>query len=264
MPGLFAPADKGSRFYVRQESVPTGMHVAPRRKAAISTPEHPPPQAKIDLCRQADRVMTERYGPPRVIVDTNLDVVAYGNERTLFAPDIPNEKLMELAKNAQPAALRDAIRTAARTGQSAEAAPVTMKSITSGEISIKVTPLSARDSRMPTDIVLAQDNVLCANQFGLRAEVLAKKHAIANLDIRGHQFAAFQHLAMAYGYDLTFLRFLLCGIGDEDTVAGALFPDPFHYDSVVQGSNIHEPVSLHWLSNWNSRHRDGQLVLIAW
>jgi two-component system CheB/CheR fusion protein len=143
-PGLFAPIDKGSRLYVSQESarhsVPTGLHVRPRREAAARTPEHPRAQAKIDLCRQADRVMTERYGPPRVIVDTNLDVVAYGNDRPPFAPDISNEELIELAKSAQPAALRDAIRAAARTGQSAETAPVTMAGIPSG-ISMKVTPL---------------------------------------------------------------------------------------------------------------------------
>lgn len=148
-PGLFAPVDRGSRLYVRQDaarhSEPTrGMHVEPRREAAIRPPQQTRSQDRVDLCRQADRVMAERYGAPRVIVDTNLDVVAYGNERAPFAADIPNEKLLELAKNAQPAALRDAIRTAARTGQSAEIERVKLENIGSSEISIKITPLRGR------------------------------------------------------------------------------------------------------------------------
>lgn len=148
-PGLFAPVDKGSRLYVRQDparnSVPTrGMHVEPRREAAIRPPQQTRPQDKIDLCRQADRMMAERYAPPRVIVDTNLDLVAHGNERAPLAPDIANEKLLELAKNAQPAALKDAVRTAARTGQPAEIERMKVEGIGSGEISIKVTPLRGR------------------------------------------------------------------------------------------------------------------------
>ncbi|HXS98436.1 MAG TPA: chemotaxis protein CheB [Candidatus Limnocylindrales bacterium] len=144
-PGLFATVDRASRLYVRQDAA---RHFVPvsavhHREAAMPAPQRPRPQAKIDLCRQADRVMTERYGPPRVIVDTNLDVIAYGNERVSFAPDISNEQLVDLAKQSQSSALKNAIRTAAKTGESVGIERVKLDGIASSEISIHVTPLAA-------------------------------------------------------------------------------------------------------------------------
>ena len=144
-PGLFATVDRASRLYVRQDAA---RHFVPvsavhHREAAMPAPQRPRPQAKIDLCRQADRVMTERYGPPRVIVDTDLDVIAYGNERVSFAPDISNEQLVELAKQIQSSALKNAIRTAAKTGESVGIERVKLDGIASAKISIHVTPLGA-------------------------------------------------------------------------------------------------------------------------
>jgi two-component system CheB/CheR fusion protein len=146
-PGLFAPVDKGARLYVRQESA---RHPAPRRGKEAAThraselniPQNARPPRNIALCCQADRVMTERYGPPRVIVNLNLEVIAYGGETASCAPDIRNEKVLELAKNAQPVALRNAIRTASRTGQSVRIEQVRLgEGVSPKEISIEVTPL---------------------------------------------------------------------------------------------------------------------------
>lgn len=143
-PGLFAAVDKGSGLYVKRESArhPVSTRAADRtpRAAALGNPRYAP-QRKADLCRLADRVMTERYGHPGVIVGLNLEVVAYGDETVPFAPDIRNEKLFELARNAHPVVLKNAIRTAATTGQSVSIEQVTLEGVSSGPITIEVTRL---------------------------------------------------------------------------------------------------------------------------
>jgi two-component system, chemotaxis family, CheB/CheR fusion protein len=144
-PGLFTPLDKGARIYVKQESA---RHFVPERDAGAraqraSALANPPsaPQPKAELCRLADRVMAARYGHPRVVIDLNLEAVAYGGETVPFAPNIRNEKLLDAAKNAQPLVLKNAVRTAVRTGQSVSIEPVTLDGVFSAPIGIKVTPL---------------------------------------------------------------------------------------------------------------------------
>jgi len=151
-PGLFAPLDKIARLYVRQESA---QHLAAGhafRKAGPvpsaskqAVPRGVRPPRKIDLCQQADRVVTQRYGPPRVIVNGDLEAIAYSGETAAFPgapPDTQNQKVLELAKNAQPDELREAIRTAGRTGQSVRIEQVTLGDGASpSEVSVEVTPL---------------------------------------------------------------------------------------------------------------------------
>jgi hypothetical protein len=77
------------------------------------------------------------------------------------------------------------------------------------------------------NVVLAHDDVLCANQLCLGTGVFPKKDAIADFDIKGRQAAIRKPLAMTYGQDFTFLRLLLSRIGNDDAVArGLLFLNP--------------------------------------
>ncbi len=143
-PGLFAPFDKGSRLYLRQDSarhpvlaIDTG--VRPRQEVTGNPLDAT--QRKLQLSRLADRVMTERYGHPRVVVDVNLEIVAFGGDIVPFTPEIRNEKLLELARKAEPVILKNAILTAVRTGQSVSMERVTLDGVSSEPINIKVTPL---------------------------------------------------------------------------------------------------------------------------
>jgi two-component system, chemotaxis family, CheB/CheR fusion protein len=148
-PGLFAPLDKEARLYARQDSA---RHLAPASRKKGSLP-HAPQQAipqgmrpprTIDLRHQADRVVTGRYGPPRVIVNLDLDAVAYGGETCAFAgaPDTQNETVLELVKNAHPAALKNAIQAAAGTGRPVRIEQVKLgEGVSAREVSIEVTPL---------------------------------------------------------------------------------------------------------------------------
>jgi len=144
-PGLFASMDRGARLYVRQESArhplsPRASNIRTHRETVLRSPLRAE-QRKADLGRLADRVMTERYGPPGVVVDLNLEVVAYAGATAPLARDIRNEELLELAKSVQAAALKNAVRTASRTGESTRMDEVMLEGISPGPISITVTPL---------------------------------------------------------------------------------------------------------------------------
>ncbi len=142
--GLFSPLDKQASLYVRQESLRysgpatvTKVHVAEAVQQSSSS-------RKLNLHRLADRVLVERYSPPSVIVNAELEIVTKGGETGGFVPETRNEKVFELVKNAQSAALKDAIQTARKDGR-----PVRLKGIKLGEIvtprevNVEVTPLGA-------------------------------------------------------------------------------------------------------------------------
>jgi two-component system, chemotaxis family, CheB/CheR fusion protein len=88
-PGLFAPVDREARLYVRQESAGnrTSELASPKRRSLrfpplpVSRPDVRQPHG-IDLRRQADLFLIERYSPPRVIVNSDLEPVTFGGEIT--------------------------------------------------------------------------------------------------------------------------------------------------------------------------------------
>jgi two-component system, chemotaxis family, CheB/CheR fusion protein len=150
--GLFAPLDKEARLYARQESArhPAPAHTIhkeaavlhPLREAASPATRQP---RKLDLRRHADRVMVQRYGPPRVIVNGNLEPVAEIEETAAFlgpASGIQNQKVLEVVKKSQADALKSAIRTAGKTGQSIRIERIHLgEGASLGEVSLEVTPL---------------------------------------------------------------------------------------------------------------------------
>jgi two-component system CheB/CheR fusion protein len=77
-PELFAPFDKGARIYVKQESAGYPPQLRARRKASATpprvtlSPAARPPRG-IDIRHQADRIVIEKHGPPRMIVNSNLE-----------------------------------------------------------------------------------------------------------------------------------------------------------------------------------------------
>jgi two-component system CheB/CheR fusion protein len=147
-PDLFSPLDKEVRLYTRQESA---RHPAPaaRKKGGAARPVREAPALRpvhaIDVRRQADRVMVQRYGPPRVIVDSNLEALADSDENAAFlgtAPGARNQKVLEVLKRSAADALTQAVRTAAKTGQSIRVDEVKLgEGASLHEVSLEVTPL---------------------------------------------------------------------------------------------------------------------------
>jgi two-component system CheB/CheR fusion protein len=111
-PGLFAPLDKAAKVYVRQESA--GNPAATHRKGARQPPreavpaEQPRPPRRVAPRVQADRIVVQRYGPPRVVVNASLDAVANSSD----------SGVLESIKS-EADAVRSAIQTARKTGQCA-------------------------------------------------------------------------------------------------------------------------------------------------
>ena len=147
--GLFTPMDKEVRLYVRQESTrnPSPAYTTRKRVArppqeAVSlertAPHRPDPR------READRLVLQRYGPARVIVNGDLEAVADSDEGAALlepASNVENQEVLELIKR-DTGELKRAIHKANRTGQ-----PTRMEHVKIGEgaalreVSLELTPL---------------------------------------------------------------------------------------------------------------------------
>ena len=83
-PDLFTPLDREARLYVRQEVArqPRSAQASRRKtqpaREMVSATERP--SRRADVRQQADRIVVHRYGPPRVIVNRNLETVASSGE----------------------------------------------------------------------------------------------------------------------------------------------------------------------------------------
>ncbi|MGE5570397.1 MAG: chemotaxis protein CheB [Rhodospirillales bacterium] len=146
-PELFAPVDKEARLYVRQECARYPAPVYGDRKAAVGgrKEEKVEPEARfgrrLDPCAQADRIVVERYGPPRIIVNRDLDPVGYAGARAPFS-GTESGKILDELKKTRAEELRNAVQMAGETGESTRIAEVRLGEGSSlEEISVEVTPL---------------------------------------------------------------------------------------------------------------------------
>src|SRR5215468_9347212 len=84
------------------------------------------------------------------------------------------------------------------------------------------------------DVVLAHDQELLTLELDLRARVLAKQNAVADLHIERRQLAVVVDLPLADRDHLALLRLFLRGIRDDDPALGAsFFLDPLHDHPVL-------------------------------
>ena len=147
-PDLFTPLDKAARLYVRQDSAGRPAR-ASGRKPAVRQPQRGPvspasrQQRSIDLRHRAYQVMVERYGTPWVVVDRELHAVSGGETAGLLAsPTVTGEqRTLDVADSDQGDALKNAVRTAGRTGQSIRLERVKLGEGPSGEVNVEITPL---------------------------------------------------------------------------------------------------------------------------
>jgi two-component system CheB/CheR fusion protein len=124
-PDLFAPLDREARLYVRQEVArqPRSTQASRRKtqpvRETVSATERP--SRRADVRQQADRIVVHRYGPPRVIVNRNLETVASSGEIKSFlgtGSELQNPEMVDVLGKANAAALGKAVRKAGDTGQS--------------------------------------------------------------------------------------------------------------------------------------------------
>src|SRR3954447_22305649 len=99
------------------------------------------------------------------------------------------------------------------------------------------------------DVGLLHDQELLTTELHLGARPLAEQDAVAGLDVERAQLALVVQRAGADGDDLTLLRLLLGGVGDEDATRGLLFGrHAANENAVMQGTEAHAVLSqCFWL-----------------
>lgn len=152
-PELFAPLDKEAKLYVRQEAArhPLPAYATPKRAVPLPRSLHEAPAVGLgpargaDLRQQADRVVLDRYGPPRVIVTADLETLTYSGKTPAFLGpvfDTQNQRVFESLEKTQADALKNAIGTAGETGH---AVRVEQLKVGEGagvrEVTVEITPI---------------------------------------------------------------------------------------------------------------------------
>src|SRR6516164_8145958 len=92
----------------------------------------------------------------------------------------------------------------------------------------------------PHQIAFLHDHILDAVELDFGPRPLAEQHPVADLDVDRDELAALIATTRADGNDLSFLRFFLRGIRNDDAAAGLLFSfDPLDDDAIVKWTEFH-------------------------
>jgi len=150
-PGLFTAVDREVRLYAKQESagVPNAVYTRPKKGHVRSSPQPAPPGVQqlyeMELRRQADLLVVERYSPRRLVINSELEPVSLGGESAaLPGPDESTQQFLELAKKERGTALKNAIRKAGKTGRTIKIDPAKFGEDTAASKAwIEIAPLGA-------------------------------------------------------------------------------------------------------------------------
>jgi two-component system CheB/CheR fusion protein len=125
-PELFARLDQTAGLYVRKAEAPARPHAVPSAAPAHhprweSAAAHQRSQGRMELRNEADRIVVERYGPPRAILNENLEVLACGGETAPYlapAHGLRNRSILEVAREGLAEALAKALQAVAEKRES--------------------------------------------------------------------------------------------------------------------------------------------------
>jgi two-component system CheB/CheR fusion protein len=129
---LFSLVDHKVRLYLKKSAA-----LAPLDFAAAPHVEEQPREESPGPARRhgasplqlADRMVIEKYGPPGVLLDENLDVVQFRGRTGRYVEPTPGVATLNILKLARPellAAMRDILRKALATGAPVTSDPVTL------------------------------------------------------------------------------------------------------------------------------------------
>ncbi len=132
---LFTIADKKHRIYrKRPGDVPQGMMfpidytAAPQERSRRA---HRPPLEQTTLQNEANRIILDKYGPPAVVVDGELQIVLFRGQTGAYLEPAPGEASLNLLKMAREGllyALRTAVYEARRTQEPVRKAGLRVRS----------------------------------------------------------------------------------------------------------------------------------------
>ena len=163
---LFAVLDKQEKIYVRK-NIPTAnlsdISFGVSAPRAHEQPIRPAPDSRPapSLQQIADRKVLERYGPPGVLVNENLDVLQFRGRVGMFLEPMPGTASLNLMKLVRPdllIELRSAVEKAQGDSGQAEARNVTLRS---GEavrsLHIEVIPIHEPETRSRCFLILFEE-----------------------------------------------------------------------------------------------------------
>jgi two-component system CheB/CheR fusion protein len=148
---LFSIVDKKHRIYAKRSvETPAGVHFSVA-ESPMAQPHAGPPAPKITHAAgtaqsEANRFILDRYGPPGVIVDGNLQIIQFRGHTGPYLEPAPGEASLHLLKMAREGllhSLRSAIHAAGKSS-----APVRKDGLRikyngdSRDVSIEVVPLT--------------------------------------------------------------------------------------------------------------------------
>jgi two-component system CheB/CheR fusion protein len=128
---LFAAVDAKNRIFLKRAD---GGHSLPHLHltADFPTPHYDPPQAgekpanevwsRLDVLKEADRLVTEKYCPPGVVLNDALEIIQFRGEVAPYLNPGSGEASLNLFKMMRPAfatELRSAIAAARKQGETA-------------------------------------------------------------------------------------------------------------------------------------------------
>lgn len=156
---LFAAADKKMRVYQRRAgsgrshyeppvvlAPPPGERAAgvaaTRKRASLPTLDPPPPG---DLQRETDRILLQRYTPPGIVIDSDLEIIQFRGNAQLYLEPTPGRASLSLGKLLKEGLfvpLRAAIALARREGRALRKELSFPDAGREREIQVEVIPLS--------------------------------------------------------------------------------------------------------------------------
>jgi two-component system CheB/CheR fusion protein len=147
--GLFSLIDKKLRLHRRKDGPALPAMMFPREhdgtngRGKARSPE--PPSGEKVLQTEISRALLERYAPPGVVVDSDLQVVQVRGQTGLFlepAPGEPTFHVLKMAREGLLFGLRTALQTARKTRQPVRRAGLQVKSGTRWiPVTLEVLPL---------------------------------------------------------------------------------------------------------------------------
>ena len=159
---LFHPVDVRHRIYEKRATpgvaiIPTLRRDVPPREAAAAFAAARR-EAAADPQRSVDRLLLERFAPPAVVLDANLDIVQFRGDTSPFVAPAPGKASLAL-----PKMLREGLQVAvvgALQRARREHKPVLEKGLRmrangeSRDVDVEVVPLPPQDGAVPGFLVL--------------------------------------------------------------------------------------------------------------
>ncbi len=160
--GLFSLADKKFRIYRKKISSrpPTAISVdySPPGLPRKRSPEEIPPEEKA-LQTEVSRIIFDRYAPPGVVVDSDLQIVQFRGQTGAYLEPAPGEASLSLLKMAREGllhGLRTVLHTVRKTRQPVRKTGLRVRSSRGwAPVNLDIIPLSA--SGRPHYLVLFQE-----------------------------------------------------------------------------------------------------------